>query len=194
MQKEQNNTFQIKSKIRHNSLRLRKNISVHKYDRSYDIMKNFFKYFKPHKNDIIGLYWPMSAEIDTRPLISCLLQREIHIALPIISNKKMSFKSWDPSQKLYFSDLKFYSPSKKAKTVIPNIIITPALAVDYQGNRIGYGKGFYDSYYSQNKSLFFIGYVYSEQILKTLPFCKHDLKLNAMVTDTFVKIIDNRYT
>ena len=32
----------------------------------------------------------------------------------------------------------------------------------------------------------YIGYVYKEQIFKALPFEKHDLKLNAIVTDTFV--------
>ena len=36
----------------------------------------------------------------------------------------------------------------------------------------------------------YIGYVYKEQILKELPFGKHDLKLNAIVSDNFVKIID----
>ena len=64
--------------------------------------------------------------------------------------------------------------------------------MDYKGNRIGYGKGFYDKYYKNNKSSIYIGYIYTEQSFKALPFQKHDLKLNAIVTDTFVKIIDNK--
>ena len=73
----------------------------------------------------------------------------------------------------------------------PNIIITPALAVDLKGNRIGYGKGFYDKYYNIHKSENYVGYSYSQQIFKTLPFNQHDLKLNTVVTDNFVKIIKN---
>ena len=75
----------------------------------------------------------------------------------------------------------------------PNIIITPALAVDLMGNRIGYGAGFYDYYYNQNKSKTYIGYVYSKQIFNSLPFGEHDLKLNAIVTDNFTKNINFNY-
>ena len=114
------------------------------------------------------------------------------ICLPIIENKAMSFKLWMPHEKLHYSKLKFYSPSSNSQTITPNIIVTPALAVDQEGNRIGYGKGYYDKYYKNNKSLMYIGYVYKEQILKKLPFDKHDLKLNAIVSDNFLKIIDKK--
>ena len=104
----------------------------------------------------------------------------------------MSFKLWMPYEKLHYSKLKFYSPSSNSQTITPKIIVTPALAVDQEGNRIGYGKGYYDKYYKNNKSSMYIGYVYKEQILKKLPFDKHDLKLNAIVSDNFVKIIDKK--
>ena len=64
------------------------------------------------------------------------------------------------------------------------------MALDFNGNRIGYGAGFYDSYYNLNKYNIYIGYIYENQIFSTLPFTKHDLKLNAIVTDKFTKIID----
>ena len=102
----------------------------------------------------------------------------------------MLFKAWKVNEKLYYSKYKFYSPSQNSLTLQPNIIITPALAIDLNGNRIGYGKGFYDSYYNLNKSKIYIGYIYEKQIFKTLPFAKHDLKLNAIVTDNFIKKID----
>ena len=54
-----------------------------------------------------------------------------------------------------------------------------------------HGSGFYDNYYNKNKSKFYIGYVYTKQIFNTLPFAKHDLKLNAIVTESFVKKINH---
>ena len=110
--------------------------------------------------------------------------------MPFIEKQKMLFKEWKVNEKLYYSKYKFYSPSKNSLTLQPNIIITPALAIDSNGNRIGYGSGFYDSYHNLNKSKFYIGYIYEKQIFSTLPFTKHDLKLNAIVTDSFAKKIN----
>ena len=191
LENKNNNTLK-KIEIRNRNFRLRKTLSITKYYRSFSIMKNFLKYFKLNCKDAIGCYWPTNSEIDTRPLISYLIEKKTPIALPAIDDNKMLFKLWKPLDKLYYSKYKFYSPSKKSKTITPKIIITPSLAVDYKGNRIGYGKGFYDKYYNNYKSGIYIGYIYTEQSFKALPFQKHDLKLNAIVTDTFVKIIDNK--
>ena len=60
----------------------------------------------------------------------------------------MLFKAWKVNDELYFSKYKFILLVKTLKPCIPNIIITPALAFDLNGNRIGYGNGFYDKYYN----------------------------------------------
>ena len=190
MLKDQNNNQKLKTCIRNEILKKRRSVGIYNFYKSHNIMRQFLNYFAINSEDIIGVYWPINYEIDTRPLISYLIRKKIKICLPIIENKAMSFKLWMPHEKLHYSKLKFYSPSSNSQTITPNIIVTPALAVDQEGNRIGYGKGYYDKYYKNNKSSLYIGYVYEEQILKKLPFDKHDLKLNAIVSDNFVKIID----
>ena len=192
MLKDQNNNQKLKTCIRNEILKKRRSVGIYNFYKSHNIMRQFLNYFAINSEDIIGVYWPINYEIDTRPLISYLIRKKIKICLPIIENKAMSFKLWMPHEKLHHSKLKFYSPSSNSQTITPNIIVTPALAVDQEGNRIGYGKGYYDKYYKNNKSLMYIGYVYKEQILKKLPFDKHDLKLNAIVSDNFLKIIDKR--
>ena len=192
MLKDQNNNQKLKTCIRNEILKKRRSVGIYNFYKSHNIMREFLNYFVINSEDIIGVYWPINYEIDTRPLISYLIRKKIKICLPIIENKAMSFKLWMPHEKLHYSKLKFYSPSSNSQTITPNIIVTPALAVDQEGNRIGYGKGYYDKYYKNNKSSMYIGYVYKEQILKKLPFDKHDLKLNAIVSDNFLKIIDKK--
>jgi 5-formyltetrahydrofolate cyclo-ligase len=187
MQKEKNKKIFLKKKIRKKSFLIRKHASINNYNASFNASKNFFKLFNITSKDIVGCYWPINNELDTRPLISLLSLKNIKIALPIIIKEKMLFKSWDTKQKLYFSKYKFYSPSKSSVTLSPNIIITPALAADLSGNRVGYGAGFYDKYYNQNKTKVYIGFIFARQIFNALPFTKHDLKLNAIVTDNFTK-------
>ena len=192
MLKNQNNNQKLKACIRNEILKKRRSVGIYNFYKSHNIMREFLNYFVIDSDDIIGVYWPINSEIDTRPLISYLIRKKINICLPVIENKAMSFKLWMPYEKLHYSKLKFYSPSSRSQTITPKIIVTPALAVDQEGNRIGYGKGYYDKYYKNNKSSMYVGYVYKEQILKKLPFDKHDLKLNAIVSDNFVKIIDKK--
>ena len=192
MLKDQNNNQKLKTCIRNEILKKRRSVGIYNFYKSHNIMRKFLNYFVIDSDDIVGVYWPINSEIDTRPLISYLIRKKIKICLPVIENKAMSFKLWMPHEKLHYSKLKFYSPSSNSQTITPKIIVTPALAVDQEGNRIGYGKGYYDKYYKNNKSSMYIGYVYKEQILKELPFGKHDLKLNAIVSDNFVKIIDKK--
>ena len=191
MAKEKNNQSFLKKKYRKKSFLIRKQASTYIYYSSFNASKKIISFLKITPKDIVGCYWPINNELDTRPLISILSLKNIRIALPIIVDEKMIFKTWKSSEKLYFSKYKFYSPHKSATTLTPSIIITPALAVDFNGNRIGYGSGFYDNYYNKNKSKYYIGYVYSKQIFNTLPFAKHDLKLNAIVTESFVKKINH---
>ena len=148
MLKEKKNKDFKKKAFRKKSFLIRKQYSSYMYYASFNAAKNFIRFLKLHSNDVIGCYWPINNELDTRPLISYMSTKKIQIALPIIIKEKMLFKAWKINEKLYFSKYKFYSPSKISETMTPNIIITPALAVDLMGNRIGYGAGFYDYYYN----------------------------------------------
>ena len=51
-----------------------------------------------------------------------------------------------------------------------DVILVPCVGLDDEGNRIGYGAGFYDKYL-EKKNLIKIGLSYSKQIVKTIPIC-----------------------
>ena len=153
---------------------------------AWSASKNFFtKKISPSAN--IGIYWPMKYEIDTRPLIKILLEKKINLLLPTIVDNRMSFKSWNNNDDLKQNYYKFYEPHNNALSSKPDIIIVPLLAFDDLGNRLGYGKGFYDKYYERNLDTDYIGYAYSYQRIKNLPAESYDLKLNSVITDTFIK-------
>ena len=64
-----------------------------------------------------------------------------------------------------------------------DVAILPLLAVDEQGNRLGYGKGFYDRWLLKNERTKRIGYGFDFQVLKEVPCDETDQKLDAVVTD-----------
>ena len=192
MLKIKNNNLLTKYNVRKHAFGVRKKLSSTNYYSSFYASKNLINYIQQFSKKVIGCYWPINNELDIRPFIKFLYKKKTSIALPYVKDGKMLFKSWKAEEKLKFSIYKFYSPESQAENIKPDIIITPALAVDNNGNRVGYGKGFYDKYYAKNKSKIFIGYTHNQLSFKALPFDEHDLKLDALVTDTFVKTFNVR--
>lgn len=63
------------------------------------------------------------------------------------------------------------------------IMIVPALAIDKEGYRLGYGGGYYDKYISENDSMANIGIAFNWQIVNKVPVNENDMKLDMVVTE-----------
>ena len=66
-----------------------------------------------------------------------------------------------------------------------SLIIVPGLAFDTSLNRIGYGKGFYDRYFSENESASFIkcGIAFELQLCEKIEADANDQPLDMLVTE-----------
>lgn len=69
----------------------------------------------------------------------------------------------------------------------PDIVIVPAVAVDREGWRLGYGKGYYDRYIAglreKGEAPFVIAPVFSFQLIDALPHDPWDERLDCIVTE-----------
>lgn len=63
-----------------------------------------------------------------------------------------------------------------------DVILVPLLAADYEGHRLGYGKGFYDRFLASS-AIPAIGVCYSDEVFETIPYESHDVKIAGLVTD-----------
>jgi len=65
-----------------------------------------------------------------------------------------------------------------------DLVVTPALAFDRKGNRLGRGGSYYDRFFS-NKELQAkrCGIAFAEQIIDSVPIRDHDEKVDFLVTD-----------
>ena len=65
-----------------------------------------------------------------------------------------------------------------------DVVIFPGAAFDIDGNRIGYGKGYYDKYISKlTYQPYKIGICYDFQLLDEIPSDTHDIKLDKIITE-----------
>lgn len=72
-----------------------------------------------------------------------------------------------------------------------DVSITPFLAVDEKGNRLGYGGGYYDRFFEENPDTVRIAYGYNFQILKDVPSEPWDRTMQYVVTDKRIVQIKN---
>jgi len=65
-----------------------------------------------------------------------------------------------------------------------DLVVTPGLAFDRKGNRLGRGGSYYDRFFT-NKDLKAkkCGFAFAEQLIETVPVTEHDIPVDMLVTD-----------
>ena len=91
----------------------------------------------------IGIYWPLEGEVDIRFIKENNKQK---IALPSSSKVQgIKYHNWSHNQ-LELDSNKIPAPHRE-NAIKPNdisIIFVPAIAIDQEGYRLGYGGGYFD--------------------------------------------------
>ena len=95
-------------------------------------------------NNFIGIYWPLSGEIDLRILKE--KKPEISIALPSTNSKgNINYHPWKTKPlKKDFHGIPAPIDEPKLSPNQLSLLLVPAIAIDKNGYRLGYGGGFFD--------------------------------------------------
>ena len=99
---------------------------------------------------------PSFGEVDTEPLIRLLQERgkTLAVSRTVMETVRMEHFRYDPSQ--IQADNKWHIPEPQGGIPVKSedieVVFVPLLAYDSKGNRVGYGKGFYDNFLAECKS------------------------------------------
>lgn len=129
----------------------------------------------------VMLFYPLANEIDLLPL----LEDNKNFYLPKIEGEDMLVCPYKIGDKMSISSFKTQEPkSEPINPEILDIIFIPALMVDKNFHRLGYGKGFYDKFLSKNnlKALKIVP-VPQELIVEEIPSNEQDQKFNITIDD-----------
>ncbi|MEC7711081.1 MAG: 5-formyltetrahydrofolate cyclo-ligase [Thermoproteota archaeon] len=170
---------------------LRKHLLEKRDSTSFDLMEIHSKKIcsKLSKTKIIaeaksiGCYSSIGSEVQTNEIINYLLNENKVVSLPKVEQERMTFRQIDDMTRLEKGE--FDIPEPKDNTPIQeqhDIILVPCVGLDNQGNRIGYGFGFYDKYLEGNNATK-IALAYSKQIVKTIPTSMNDIKMDWIITE-----------
>lgn len=128
-------------------------------------------------------YLPFNQEVDTYMLLSQALADGKRVALPKTYGDEMRFiwaTDLDAVQKAAFG-----CPEPAADSPVADdpyaLVLLPGLAFDLQGNRMGYGGGFYDRFLAKEAHPT-VALCYSFQLLPVIAAEPHDVRANCIIS------------
>ena len=131
-------------------------------------------------------YWPVGGEIDGRPLLAALAKAGRVVALPRMETRAgpARFLAWRGIEPLSADAFGVPSPPPTGADLSPRLILTPLLAFDRAGGRLGQGGGHYDRIISLYRAhgAVAVGLAYAEQEMGQVPTGAHDAHLDWVVT------------
>ncbi len=146
-----------------------------------------------HPGEIVSGFFPIRSEADVRPLMHRLKQRGARLCVPAIIDKEtIEFREVEDGMPLVETGFGTAGPGEGANVVDPTLLLVPLSAFDAYGHRIGYGAGYYDRAISKlrDKGMTprLIGIGFDCQEVEQVPAQPHDVPLDAMLTESGLRI------
>lgn len=132
------------------------------------------------------IYLSHFREAPTDQLIERLCADGHRVCCPRLENGEMYAVEY--GEEFTLSDFGIREPIGKRFTEKIDVAVIPFLAVDKQGNRLGYGGGYYDRYLHHSKAKR-VAFGYHFQIANDVPCEVWDEKMDVIVTDEEIVFI-----
>lgn len=157
------------------------------------ISANLQKYLKSQtdlkKKGVYG-YYPHGKEVSLLKLYQWLLEQQIPLAFPRVSGYTMEFYQITSMEDFQEGAFHIMEPEQGCPQANfeQAYCLVPGSVFDRNGNRYGYGKGYYDKYFARHKELKPIGIAYEMQVQEEIPAEETDVKMQILATEAKLKI------
>ena len=158
---------------------------------SKDIFNRFLAFFQPISGQKVHIFIPIEKfkEMDTQIFIDYFLEHQIRVFVPKMLGEELISVEIFTSTKFEENLWNIVEPvSNEDSGVIDfDFVIAPLLYCDKKGNRVGYGKGFYDGFFetiSPNTKKIGVNYFNPDVDIDDL--WEKDIPLDYLVTPTDV--------
>ena len=154
-----------------------------------ELLCNGIEALKEYKDaDVILLYFPTRSEPDISHLADIARRDGKKIAFPISVTKDctLDFRFISSPDELEIGAYGIREPradAERATLSERTLCIVPALAVDTDGYRLGYGKGYYDRFLSAFEGNAVVA-IHSSLVCERLPRNDTDIPVKTIITET----------
>jgi 5-formyltetrahydrofolate cyclo-ligase len=144
------------------------------------------------RSEHIASYCFFRDEFDAEPLMEAIWQAKKQCYLPVLTEENtLRFIRYDKGDVLHpnrYSILEPVNMTHELSAEQLDIVITPLIAFDNEGHRLGTGGGYYDKTFTflQKKTITapsMIGLAYAAQRAENLPWDRWDVSLSGVLTE-----------
>lgn len=140
----------------------------------------------------IGFCWPYQGEFDARGFVRDLRRRGARAALPVVVAKgqPLEFREWWPGVATASGVYGLPVPDGTA-VVVPDALLIPAVGVGRDGDRLGYGGGFFDrTLASLAPRPVAVALAFELSRMPTTAPQAHDVLMDFVVTEAGIEVVD----
>ncbi len=137
----------------------------------------------------VMLYCPLPQEADCLGAVKALLALKKKVALPRVEGKQIVPVTIAGLRGLRKGGMGAMEPARGRETDAKaiDVVVVPGVAFDLKLHRLGFGGGYYDHFLKTVRAgCRKIGLAFEMQLVERLPVEKHDVKMDAVVTENRV--------
>lgn len=155
---------------------LRKTLDTDKISNAIVKKIRSLEIYRTAKN--VMIFYPLQFEINLLPL----LEDSKNFYLPKVDGENLLVCPFKIGERLVKSEFNVLEPlSIPVSSDIPEVVFVPALAVDKNNFRLGYGGGFYDRFLESSKAYSIVP-VSEKLIVEKLPVDEFDIPVDCVIT------------
>lgn len=134
----------------------------------------------------IALYSPIQKEVRTQYIFDLAVNCEKEVYFPRVNGSSLDFFRVNNLEQLKPGKFGVFEPDPnllKVNIQHIDLFILPGLAFDRSGNRLGFGKGYYDRALDNVPQGKKVGLAYEFQLLDAVPVDENDRKVEMIITE-----------
>lgn len=138
---------------------------------------------------VVAIYSALGSEIDPAHLVSLLRQSGATCVFPRVMapDSPLEFCAISQTETLKLGHFGVLEPPHTLPAIDIGSIgafVVPALCFDTAGNRLGWGKGYYDRTLAQNSQALRLGFCFHQQIQSSVPHTPSDQSMDCIVSES----------
>lgn len=133
----------------------------------------------------VAIYAPLPHEVNLLPLMQEYPCHRFVFPLCLPEHKLRFHEVRDAAGDMRPGAMNIPEPAPHTPAVAPDeidVLIVPGVAFTRQGERLGYGGGFYDRYLPLCSRAQILALAFAEQIVDFIPTEPHDLRINTIIS------------
>jgi 5-formyltetrahydrofolate cyclo-ligase len=176
----------LKKALRQDILRKRSELPAEERKaKSREIENLLFNLSDVKTADIIMFYASFRSEVETHAMVRRALAEGKRVVLPKIKGRDLSLIEITDFDRDVKPGVWAIPEPKGGQLIEPGqiqVIIVPGAAFDDQGNRVGYGAGFYDKLLKEFKGAT-VALAFELQMVSDIPADAHDVPVQKIITE-----------